>query len=223
MPTVELCDGTTDPGDHMGVYTAQMHVQDMDDATYCRYFLATFKGVAQSWSNNLPPGIITCFQDLADKFVSQLIANRKERRTSIHLFKIKQGSQESLAEIVKRLHQEAVLILELEDGVMYTSFLNGPKGGRFKFFLAEQKETTLGEALRKATDSIRAKEICVDNYDAPKKSRIPGDKNPNRGDRNPCPRDRRQQLEVINPWFTTDAKSILMEVRGHPVLQHQHP
>ena len=120
-----------------GVYIAQMYVQDVDDASYCCYFLATLKGVAQSWFNGLPQGSISCFQDLADKFVGQFIASRKERRTSIHLSKIKQGPQESLAEFVRRFHQEAVLIPELEDGVAYTFFLNGLKSGRFKFSLAE--------------------------------------------------------------------------------------
>jgi len=83
--------------------------------------------------------------------------------------------------------------------VEYTSFLNSLKNGHFKFSLAEQKETTLTEALRKVADFIRATKICVDNSDASKKARIPRDKNLNRGDRNPSPRDRRPQLETINP------------------------
>jgi len=77
-----------------------MYVHDLDDAAYYRYFPATLKGVAQSWFNGLPPGSITCFQDLANKFVSQFIASWKERSTSIDLSKIKQGPQTSLAEFV---------------------------------------------------------------------------------------------------------------------------
>jgi len=57
----------------------------------------------------------------------------------------------------------------------------------------------LAEALRKVADFIRATEICADNSDAPKKVRIPMDKNPNCGDKNHDPRDRRPQLEVIDP------------------------
>ena len=104
---------------------------------------------------------------------------------------MKQRPQKSLVKFVKRFHQEVVLIPNLEDGVAYTSFLNSLKSGRFKFSLAEQKEITLAEALRKAADFIRAMEICSDNSDASKKARIPGHKNFNRGDRNPGPRDRR--------------------------------
>ena len=66
---------------------------------------------------------------MANKFISRFIASRKERRTSIHLSKIKQGPQESLAEFVKRFYQKVVLILDLEDGATYISFLNSLKSG----------------------------------------------------------------------------------------------
>jgi len=70
MPTVDLYDGTTDREEHLGVYKAQIYIQDVDDAAYCRYFPATPKGMPQSWFNGLPPGTISCLQDLADRFVS---------------------------------------------------------------------------------------------------------------------------------------------------------
>lgn len=89
MPIVDLYDATIDPEEHLGVYKAQMYIQDVDDDTYCRYFLATMKGVAQSCFNSLAPRSVSCFQDLADRFVSKFITSRKERRTSIHLSMIK--------------------------------------------------------------------------------------------------------------------------------------
>jgi len=79
IPTVDLCDGITDPEEHLGVYKEQIYVQNVDDTTYYWYFPATLKGVAQSWFNGLPPETISCFQDLADRFVKQFIGNRKER------------------------------------------------------------------------------------------------------------------------------------------------
>jgi len=100
MPMLGLYDRTEDPEEHMGVYNAQIYLQEVDDAACYCYFLATLKGVAQSWFNGMPPGSISCFQDLANKFVRQFIATRKERRTSVYLSKIKQGSQESLTEFV---------------------------------------------------------------------------------------------------------------------------
>jgi len=133
--------------------------------------------------------------------------------------KIKQGPQESLVEYVKRFYQEEVLMPDLEDEVAYISFFNGPRSSRFKFFLAEPKETTFVEALSKAADFIRATEICTDNSDAPKKARILGDKNLSHGNKNPDPRGRRPPFKAIDPLFATDARSILMEVRGYPMLR----
>jgi len=98
MSTMDLYDGATDLEEHLGIYKAQMHVQHVDDAVYCRYFSATLKGVAQSWFNGFAPGSVSCFHDLVDRFVSQFIASHKERRTSIHLSKMKQRPQESLTD-----------------------------------------------------------------------------------------------------------------------------
>jgi len=58
--------------------------------------------------------------------------------------------------------------------------------------LDEEKETILAEALRKATDFIHATKICVESTDAPKKARIPVDRNAGRGDKRP-------RLEFVDP------------------------
>ena len=67
-------------------------------------------------------------------------------------------------------------------------------------------------ALRKATNFIRTIEICAEGAETPKKAKVPVGRNPSQGDRRP-------QLECVAPRFTTDHQSILMEVRGHPVLK----
>jgi len=77
--------------------------------------------------------------------------------------------------------------------------------------LAEQKETTLAEALWKAVDFIYA-EIM----DATKKTKVPVDRNVGRGDRRP-------RLEIVDPHFTIDPRSILMEVKEHPMLKRPQP
>lgn len=100
--------------------------------------------------------------------------------------------------------------------MVYTSFLNDLKSGWFKFSLTEQKETTLVEALRNAADFIRATAICVEGADAPKKAKVPVDRNPSQGDRRP-------RLKRVDPQFTTDPRSILMEVRGHSMLKRLPP
>jgi len=55
------------------------------------------------------------------------------------------------------------LIPNLQNGVAYTTFLNGLLSGIFKFFLVESKVTTLVDVLRRAQDFIEAIEICYED------------------------------------------------------------
>lgn len=120
---------------------------------------------------------------------------------------------------MKHFHQEATLIPDLEDGVAYASFLNQLKSEQFKFSLTEMKEATIAEALRKVADFICAIEIYANSSDAPRKPKTPADRNPGRGYRNYGLGDKRPGLEVIDPQFTTDPQSILVEVSKHPMLK----
>ena len=60
------------------------------------------------------------------------------------------------------------------------AFLNGLKSGRLNFSLAEQKETTLAEALRKAANFICATEIYAESTNVPKKAKVLVNRNPSR-------------------------------------------
>jgi len=113
MPSVDLFDGTTYPDDHVDVYKAQIYVQDVDDATCCRYFPATLKGIAQKWFNGLPRGSVSSFSQLAELFSAHFVASKKERKTSIHLARIRQQRGEDLKGYVRRFNHEAVLIPDL--------------------------------------------------------------------------------------------------------------
>ena len=98
--------------------------------------------------------------------------SRTERRVSIHLYRIKKGNNESLAEFMKRCYQEVVLILDLDVGVAYTSFLNGLRSGCLRFSLSKQKETTLAKALKKVADFISATVISAESGDGPRRGRL---------------------------------------------------
>jgi len=117
-------------------------------------FPATIKDIAQKWFNDLPNESVASFFQLAELFGAHFIASKREKKTSIHLAKIRQQRGEDLKEYVRRFNHEAVLIPDLQDGVAYTAFLNGLLPGKFKFSLAESKVTTLAEALRRAQSFI---------------------------------------------------------------------
>ncbi|XP_048502817.1 uncharacterized protein LOC125498620 [Beta vulgaris subsp. vulgaris] len=135
LPTIiEPFDGTTDPDDHLSAYKHQMYVQGVDDATWCKNFPATLKGVAQKWFNNLPPNSVNNFTELSILFTSHFVANRQEQKPSMHLGKVVQGPKEALRSYVKS----------------------------FKFDLVKKKISTLTEALKEAEAFIHATEVCAE-------------------------------------------------------------
>jgi len=72
-------------------------------------------------------------------FSTHFVASKRERKTSIHIAKIRQAKGKVPKEYVMRFNREAVLISDLQDGVAYAAFLNGLLQGRFKFSLIESK------------------------------------------------------------------------------------
>ncbi|XP_010670072.3 uncharacterized protein LOC104887173 [Beta vulgaris subsp. vulgaris] len=160
LPTIEPFDGTTDPDDHLSAYKHQMYVQGVDDATWCKNFPATLKGVAQKWFNNLPPNSVNNFTELSILFTSHFVVNRKEQKTNMHLGKVVQGPKEALISYVKRFNLESLQIQDLNAGVAFDAFIRGLRPGSFLFDLVKKKISTLTEALQEAEAFIHATEVC---------------------------------------------------------------
>jgi len=104
---------------------------------------------------------VSSFFQLAELFSAHFVASKKDRKTSIHLARIRQQRGEDLKGYVRRFNHEAVLIPDLQDGVAYAAFLNGLLPSRFKFSLAESKVTTPIEALGRVQSFIEATKICA--------------------------------------------------------------
>jgi len=85
----------------------------------------TLRWIAQKWFNGLPSGSMTSFLQLLELFSSHFVASKRERKTSIHITKIRQEKGEDLKKYVMRFNREPVLILDLQVDVAYATFLNG--------------------------------------------------------------------------------------------------
>ncbi|XP_057248918.1 uncharacterized protein LOC130590483 [Beta vulgaris subsp. vulgaris] len=185
VPTIEQYSGSSDPEDHMAAYKAQMSVQTGCEATWCRYFPTTLKGLALSWFSGLSPGIITNFSVLEALFHQHFIAGRRHKKTSIHLMSIKQQEHESLADYIRRFNEESLKISDLQVGVPFTALMSGLWPGKFRWSLAENEVTTFTEAMSRAQKFIQASDICkpVGEKAKKKKEELPY-REPNKGIRN---------------------------------------
>jgi len=70
----------------------------------------------------------------------------------------------------------------------------------------------LAEALRKRANFIWATEIYAEATDSPLKAKTQEDRNLTWG-------EKRQRGEAQDTRFTSDRRSILMEIKGHPMLK----
>ena len=83
-------DNTTDPDEHIDVYTTHMSLYIADNAVMCRVFPTSLKGGALSLFTKLPPFFIDSFATLMSKFETQFATSHLHHLTSIALVGIRQ-------------------------------------------------------------------------------------------------------------------------------------
>ena len=83
MSNLELYDGCMDPEDHLAVYKAQMYVQDVVVAAYCRYF-PTKRGRRRLGSTALPLEVSLLLG--FDESLRQAIHYQSQRKADQHPF-----------------------------------------------------------------------------------------------------------------------------------------
>ncbi|XP_056688104.1 uncharacterized protein [Spinacia oleracea] len=159
-PAIDAYDGTSDPDVHLLAYRHHMYVQGTTDATWCKYFPSTLKGVASKWLEKLPAGTINTYAELEILFSARFMAYKEEKKTSMNLGRIQQGKDESLRSYVRRFNLESGQIPDLPDGVAFDNFFRGLKKGSFKFDLVKKSVRTMADALDEAESFIHATEIC---------------------------------------------------------------
>jgi len=63
--SIDRYDGSTDPDEHIDVYTTDIELFTTNEAIMCRVFPNNLKGMALSWFTKLPPYSIDSFKPLS--------------------------------------------------------------------------------------------------------------------------------------------------------------
>ncbi|XP_010667003.1 uncharacterized protein LOC104884108 [Beta vulgaris subsp. vulgaris] len=165
-------DGTSDPDDHVAAYEGHMFLYTQVDAIWCKVFLSTLTGMAQTWFKSLKPDSISSFSQLSSTFSTHFVSNRRRERTTGELLSIKQGENESMRDYIGRFNVEAVSIPKLQQDVAVLALMTGLKeGSPFRNYLGQKSYTSPGPVLGKANDYIRGEEFdrAVSNREPEKK------------------------------------------------------
>jgi len=131
-------DGTTDPDEHMGVYTTHMSLYTSDNVVLCWMFPTSLKEGVLSWFTRLPPNSIDYFETLVSKFGTQFATSQPHHLTSIALVYIRQEKGESLRLFVERFSKVTLNIRNL-----HASHGHNPMVGHFLIVCVRTQLQTL--------------------------------------------------------------------------------
>ncbi|XP_052179879.1 uncharacterized protein LOC127793139 [Diospyros lotus] len=168
IPAIKSYAGTTDPMDHLDLFTSHMMVQDASDAMWCRVFLATLEGHARAWYSNLAHHSIVSFAQLRSSFLAHFAPLRRHRRSTMALVSMKQNQGEPLKDFVSRFNMEALSIENFDHNVAMVAFQNALRPGPFAQSLAKTPPSAFTDILGRATKYINAEE--------PRPMKAPSDK-----------------------------------------------
>ncbi|XP_060187641.1 uncharacterized protein LOC132616897 [Lycium barbarum] len=110
IPDIPKYNGTTDPNEHVTVYTYVIKGNDFTDdergSVLLKKFGETLSKGAMIWYHNLPEHSIDSFAMLADAFVKAHVGAIKVETRKSDLFNVKQRDDETLREFVARFQME---------------------------------------------------------------------------------------------------------------------
>ncbi|XP_052180473.1 uncharacterized protein LOC127793785 [Diospyros lotus] len=159
IPSIKLYDGSTDPYDHVELFSSHMLVQLGSDAMWCRAFSATLGGHARTWYSCLPHRSINSWEELKTYFLAHYAHLKRHWKSSMALVNIKQNQGESLRDFVARFNEEALSIDEFDQRIAMMALQNGLRAGPFAQSLAKTPPRTFTEALTRANKYINAEEV----------------------------------------------------------------
>jgi len=144
-------DGSTNPDEHIAIYTTRISLYTWNDVIMCRVFLTTLKRVALSWFTRLPPLCIDCFDTLVEKFGAQFARSQPHHLTSIALVNIRQERRESLRAFMECFGKMALSIRNLSPEDTMHHLITTLKSGPFVDSLCKKPTINLDELRQRAS------------------------------------------------------------------------
>jgi len=157
--TIDKYDGSTDPDEHIAIYTTQISLYTWNDVVMCRVFPTTLRGATLSWFTRLPPLSIDCFDTLVEKFGAQFATSRPHHLTSIALVNIRQEKGESLRMFMERFGKVALGIRNLSLEVTMHHMITALKPGPFADSLCKKPATNLDELRQRTSKFMQMEEL----------------------------------------------------------------
>ncbi|XP_022858494.1 uncharacterized protein LOC111379363 [Olea europaea var. sylvestris] len=220
-PRIKEYDGTTDPINHLNVYTDVMNLQVAPNQVMCKAFPQTLTNAARGWFSILEPNSITSFSDLADKFSAFFASSKCIRKTVASLMQLRQGQNETLHDFMTRFNKERLQIPDLHITTAVSALTYAIKCKAFKMSLSKTPSKIVIELLTRAEQYINMEETLNPRKVGPSHDTVEHKRQHDLNPREEPPR-RKQRQEVPSTSFTrlnTSKTNILMEIKDMKELK----
>ena len=126
------------------------------------WFPMALKDGARSWLLNLPPGTISSWNEMRDRFVANFQGTRDRPTAAGDLRRVKQQPGETLQKYIQRFNNVRLKIPKVTDEAIISAFSDGVRDVKMKDELAIHEELcTSLELFNLATKCARAEEGCL--------------------------------------------------------------
>ena len=141
------------------LYELSIEAANGDEKVMVNWFPMALKDGARSWLLNLPPGSISSWDKMRDRFVANFQGTRDRPPAAGDLRRVKQQPGETLQKYIQCFNNVRLKIPKVTDEAIISAFSDGVRDVKMKEELAihEERCTTL-ELFNLATKCARAEE-----------------------------------------------------------------
>ena len=152
----------------MQLYELSIEAANGDEKVMANWFPMALKDGARSWLLNLPPGSISSWDEMRDRFVANYQGTRDLPPAAGDLRRIKQQPGETLQKYIQRFNNVRLKIPKVTDEAIISAFSDGVRDVKMKEELAIHEELcTALEMFNMATKCTRAQEGHISLLELP--------------------------------------------------------
>ncbi|XP_011078520.1 uncharacterized protein LOC105162224 [Sesamum indicum] len=159
FPDLPKYDGSKDPREHVAAFDLVMNLYGQTDPIKAKLFVTTLKGKTQEWITSLGSGTIDSYEQLIHKFSFHFSSKRKAKRSTTHLFTIRQREDETLKAFMGRFNNEVLEVQDLQIDMMVSILIHGLKKGPFASALARDPPAGTEQLMEMAQKYIDEEEM----------------------------------------------------------------
>ncbi|XP_012835337.1 PREDICTED: uncharacterized protein LOC105956061 [Erythranthe guttata] len=150
--------GTTDPSEHLCRFNNTADLHRFSEGVKCRVFTTTLAGPAQAWFSQLRPSSIGSFDQLASVFLDHFASSKKQKRSTLTLFAVKQREGEHLRSFIKRFITATLEVPITSEEVLINALAQGLRLGDFFTSISKKPPLSFNDLLRKAERYMNSEE-----------------------------------------------------------------